>query len=586
MDSRLRNLFFYLVLIFLGHSYASGQDLAFEFKHLKTRLSPSTIIDWSNYDTHRDIGNNYTGFFASDTSNRVWFFTETGVWFFSLTDREWEYYGQVGGISEEYETYYDQLKNEFIFWEREGSQVLKWQPGDEKVSIVSNKTKFKLLEGNSGFVHHASGNIYSFGGRGFGTDHSTMYAFYHNRLAWEIVSLADKSEYPSPRNSAQIAYLPERSEVHVYGGIQLMDGRIDLSRRQAFINDYWIYDLKQSKWREVAIYNVESKISTEIPHNTLKNFFHHRTVPGATDPVHSLIWYHSRNNTSPNNSLMVYDLLNEYGAILPVSLLDNFNMPTVRYLTIDNTTNELLLFWTPYTTIFNNSYVRVTAYRLPEPESVRNFLSQIKTNAVLINDRSINANSGIFWFTGLLLLSSTLILVYRKKQKNKNTILNPDGALKSVHTYDGDTIEYVIDLKEQPGILLNSRPLLHEFSPNELHILIWLSWKTYKGEPFQITDTIEELFFAEFPNLDYSRKHRNITIRRINEQLQRLFKEYVDRETWIIDRPVVGDKRKREYGLNLDGIKVSVRYSSAHEESILPGISYRWVDNIRRDLRS
>jgi hypothetical protein len=281
---------------------------------------------------------------------------------------------------------------------------------------------------------------------------------------------------------------------------------------------------------------------------------------------------------------MVYDIEEGLGAIYPDHMLQNKNQPIIRFMTIDESRDELLLFWTPITTPGINSSIQITSYSLPATKDVKAFLADAKRQHTSDAYEHIIPSANTLIFSSLLLVLGISIVVFRKRNRIKSK-----PSLENITSDDNNILKdrstgYMIDLSEQPRILLNSKSIQHEFSPIELHLLIWLSWKYHLGNPFQITDLIEELFFSDFPNLDYSRKHRNITIRRINEQLGRVLKDVIKREEWIIDRPVSDDKRKREYAINLEGISVEVNFATDDKTSILPGINALWIENMRKDL--
>lgn len=106
------------------------------------------------------------------------------------------------------------------------------------------------------------------------------------------------------------------------------------------------------------------------------------------------------------------------------------------------------------------------------------------------------------------------------------------------------------------------------------------------GDPFQITDNIEQAFWHDSPNLDYVRKQRNTTIKRLNEQLTELFGKYEPEHAWVVDRASFTDKRKREYALDLNGIQVACDLDDdglVTGTPILDGCNGPWVDQIRKE---
>ncbi len=119
-------------------------------------------------------------------------------------------------------------------------------------------------------------------------------------------------------------------------------------------------------------------------------------------------------------------------------------------------------------------------------------------------------------------------------------------------------------------------------------MLFWLHWKHRKGESFQITDVIENVFWHDSPNMDYIRKQRNTTLRRLNEQLTDVFKDHVTDHEWIVDKVSISDKRKREYALDLNGFVVrcdldAIELGTVDPSQLLESCTGIWVEQIRND---
>lgn len=580
------NLF--ILFLFSGSLFSKNADPTIKLiqRNLNTEERPKTTKDESRVIEFDNIGSVYSGFFVQDSSNRVWFFNDSEIWFFPLNENTWKYYGRVEGITDDLNGEYDVKNDRFILWQKYGSAVMHWKPGSPEVVHVTKNESYKVLSGHNWFVNSTTANLYTFGGRGNGIDHGTMYYFNPQSESWRIVGIEVENTIPPPRKNANSIYLPSRNEFHVFSGLRLQSGRLDISGKQEFMYDYWIFDVNKSTWTNRSLYGIDSTLIKEIRFNSLGGLFHERPVQGAVDDSSKLIWYLLRSDTPPNNSLLIYDIESGFGVKYPYPLLANVNQPIVRFLTVDQSSNELLVFWNPFTSLGISSTINVTAYTLPDPTKIRSYMKSMITNAESNTNNTITVYKVFASIAGLISLIGILLFHFKKRINSK--LSNSDRLVTHAQSpkEPNPSVEYIVDLTEQPRIFVNSKALDHEFTPTELHLLIWLSWKASIGETFQITDTIEDLFFNDFPNLDYSRKHRNITIKRINEQLHRLFIDYLDREIWIIDRPVLGDKRKREYGLDLGNITISVRYANDKERLILPGLNYTWVDNIRKDLLS
>jgi hypothetical protein len=92
----------------------------------------------------------------------------------------------------------------------------------------------------------------------------------------------------------------------------------------------------------------------------------------------------------------------------------------------------------------------------------------------------------------------------------------------------------------------------------DLNVLAWMSIKHKNGDPFQSTDKIEAFFFSDLNDSDISRKQRNMSLKKINEVLSKLYSGYVHRDSWIIMRNAADDKRKKEYAIDLEGVDIRV----------------------------
>lgn len=273
----------------------------------------------------------------------------------------------------------------------------------------------------------------------------------------------------------------------------------------------------------------------------------------------------------------------ENGTYIPINLGLLGVESNIYWYDFDANNNQLLIFWSYLTSVGNEYILRVSALPLPHPDSTRAMMDLIRAYGSIDPPSEVSTS----WAWLLLVLPLSLVgftVWYRIIKKPIGLPFSDEQTIDKPLTV---TFCYV----NKPKILLNGVEAKIQFSDLEFGLLLWLYWKYRRGEPYQITDTIEHMFWHKSPNIDYVRKQRNMTLRRLNEHMIELIKLQGDVQKLITDRPSISDKRKREYSLNLNGLVVGADLDTIEPGSIDPSklldtFSGLWVEQIRSDYLS
>jgi hypothetical protein len=563
-------------LLSFGACYHSqGKEIKLDYRHLDFTVYPSSspYLKVSENNPRRI---RYSGIFAQDDSNRVWFFVDSEVWFFSLIHRTWTKYAEITGFDDDDHIHYNSVSSHFIIWNDNGSSVRTWKPGQLLTQSILNSEKPPIYMYHSGSIDNRTGNIIAMGGRGFGIDTGLIWTLNSSDAEWRLVPISSSNEPPPPRHSASTLFHASKNQLHLFAGASFKQGRRDVSETEIDRWDYWTYNFDESIWSQKIIFGLSEADYDQKASGTYRS----RSLNGLFDPKNDLIWFHYKGMKDAVHSLIAFDLRSGYGIHLPVSLLDRFEKPILRHMSLDPITGELILFWSPWVSDQNQSLVRVSVTKLPDADMVRSMIATALTQWE--NTQSKNnvwENMILILFLAVIPIfgGSAVYLIFSKKgqhRKDKESVMLDSSII------------WTIVLSSSPTIKINGKVLDDYFSKNELHLLCWMSWKFAKGNKFQLTDTIESFFFHEIDNLDYLRKQRNNTFKRINEQLNRLCSKYVQNREWISDRYLYEDRRKREYALQLEDITIEVEYDLDQLELEL---SYstnnqQWLKDIREDL--
>lgn len=559
------------------NSLTTENDTQLTFIHLNTDVNPiSKPVQPTNVEGHSQMY--YSGIITEDDAKRVWYFNESEAWFFSLVNKIWTKHSTLEGLSgKDYVVYNPQL-NQFVFWSSDGSSISTWKIGESSLKNVTQTTDQKLLKNHTGFIDPISGQIYSLGGRGYGVDSGLMWSLNEVKYDWEMVSINSSHPPPSGRINPSTVVSGSDRKVHLFGGNSFRDGRLDLSKSDKELWDYWTYDFDQSIWSQKKIYGISSENYHTKPEGTYRN----RRMNGLWDAKNELIWFHFKGRKNVTHSLVVFDIKSDHGINIPVSLLDHINKPIIRHMSLDPVTNDLVLFWSPWVSSENQSVLNVSTAKLPNADSIRSLMDEARLLDQKAERKEVNRILPALPNESLLLLviiSFLSVFVYKSKWiRKKHTIQNPNRLPANLN----------IIVSERPRIYINDNALDQYLTKRELNLVTWLSCKYYAGLPFQLTDVIEEFFFSDFDNHDFSRKQRNIAFKNINEVLLKLLSDYSDRKEYIIVRNTKEDKRKREYAVDLDGVHIVINLlpSSSEENGVKRPDHETWIEDILKDLSS
>lgn len=526
------------------------------------------------------------GYFANDDSGNTWLVTSSEVWSFSPDSLKWARWPSVRMDDIEVRLGYDGAKKRFLFWNGGVGKVYTWIPGDTTTTRIDKSFHHRTQFGHAWFVHPQSGEIYAFGGYGFWQSRGYTARFDMKALEWLVVPLDGSKPYPSPRAGSKHTYDAKRGHFHIFGGHNYRnEGREDLSVDFVDFDDYWVLDIVSREWVKKPLYGLKGafELNKEIRRNNEIYYF------AVSDHANDLAWYPVRSTEgSYDIRMLVFDYSRGFGAYTPISLGELGNKSNIQWFSYDASKNQLLIYWMQATSAGNDRPIRVSSLQLPHPDSTRAMMDMIRMyGSVNPPDKASN-----YW---LLLLAMLPVLgggVWFWKRK-RQLVADATRKLAEKETEFDEADAHHHSLKicyvGQPRLLIDDEEAKIQIGDAELHLLLWLHWKSRLGEPFQITDRIEEVFWTDSPNLDYVRKQRNTTLRRLNEHLSDALGHYEPSHAWVTDRASIIDKRKREYALDLNGLRVRCDLDEDSAENISPSdvlatCKGTWADQIRDEF--
>jgi len=516
--------------------------------------------------------------FANDDKGTTWYVSEIGTWSFNVDSLKWTNWPSVNFEDAEVQMGYDKAADRFLFWNRGVGKVFAWKPGDTSMQRIDRSSHHRTQFNHAWFIHPKTSDIYAFGGYGFWETRGYTSRFDHITKEWQVITLDASKPYPSPRQASRHTYDEKRNEFHIFGGhYHRNEGREDLSIDFVDLHDYWVLDVGLREWRQHPIYGDYGAF--ELHKKILQNY---KKYIAVSDIDNDLAWYEAPNDDGSNEiRLMVFDMARGFGAFTPISLGSLGRMSIIEWYKYDQPRNQLLLFWIE--AISNKTSdrpLRVSALQLPHPDSTRAMMDLIRKYGSI--DPPSEASNPWEWLWVLLPLGLGGALAWRFVLGRSATDVSADEVPPAAPP------EITFCYLGEPKILVDGVVARNKFNSPEFEIFLWLYWKHRRGEPYQITDTIESVFWHDSPNMDYIRKQRNTTLRRLNDQIAELFKRNATGHDWIVDRTSISDKRKREYALNLGELVVrcdldGVEPGAVDPSRLLESHTGIWVTQIRSE---
>ncbi len=516
--------------------------------------------------------------FANDDKGNTWYVSDTGTWSFSVDSLKWTRWPSVNFEDVEVQIGYDKAADRFLFWNWGVGKVFTWNPGDTVMQRIDRSFHHRTQYYHAWFIHPKTSDIYAFGGYGFWGSRGYTTRFDHITKEWQVVALDATKSYPSNRFKSLQTYDEKRNQFHIFGGYDFKSGgREDLSIDNTYLMDYWILDVDRREWRTHTIYRSTNSLYEKPNFLVIDNHY-----MGLTDNENDLAWYPIKSMDGVDEiQLMVFDYERGFGAVTPLNLGDLGMMSFVKSYKYDHQSNQLILYWAEKVSRTNkNNPIRVSALQLPHPDSTRAMMDLIREYGSI--DPPSEASNPWAWLWVLLPLGLGSALAWHHIRGRSSVEGFIDGNPAAAPQ------EITFCFLGEPKILVDGVVVKNTFSSPEFEILLWLYWKQRRGEPYQITDTIETVFWQDSPNIDYIRKQRNTSIRRLNEQLAALFKPKDVGHEWIVDRMSNFDRRKREYALDLGGLIVrcdldAVEPGAVDPSGLLESQTGIWVTQIRSE---
>jgi hypothetical protein len=510
----------------------------------------------------------------------LWIFVNNEVWNFDKSKLTWKL-REIIPFEDHFITGgYDPYHKNFLFWSSGIGKVFTWNFGQSKPTRIDHSDHHKTQFGHYAFVEPTSGNIFAFGGGGYWQARGYITKFDHEIKEWSIVPILDPSSYPRERMSAKGAYDTQYQQLHIFGGYTYEFSRSDISNNSIILHDYWVFDFKSSTWKEKNIFNKPA--SFEFYEGA---FFHNYASLSKIDEKNRLIWHLVNTDKIGFLQLVVFDIERDFGVYLPVY----FSATQDTNLEYDEDQNRLLIYgFNRISNIENSPLIQISSFNLPTAEQVRSIMDELRSSEIE-NAEFVSAN--VLYIASILLILLVLAWYFVRKRTKKQLRVDPiDSPIVVPHTLKTPSVDHGLvnlEIQFRGGILIqvNGENVTDTFTKPELDIFMWLFWKKTIGKPYQSTDIIEEVFWSDVQNQDYVRKQRNLSLRRLNSQLQEVFKDSLHRDDWVIDRNAYNDKRKKEYALNFDQVNVvtDLGGDSFKHGEILPDITYKWADQIRSE---
>jgi hypothetical protein len=516
--------------------------------------------------------------FINTPDNRTWLFQQNGVWMYEYSLEKWTFIGKIEYDDPDILGSYNPYNEEFLFWSRGVGKVYTWKPGNDALERIDRSDLHKTQYGHFGFVDPSSGNIYAFGGSGFWQDRSFILEFDLRAREWNIVPLKEYTTHPQGRRDAIGMYDPGFNQLHIFGGYANPHERHDKGNQVILYEDYWVFDFNSGAWSQKKVFGKTSTSSND-------NYFPQSNFISTNnfDRDNELIWYLASVNHSDQLQLLVYDLKRDFGTFLPAYVSSN----NIRSVTYDRIGNQLILHNLSLGYGSDSAIVQTLTYSLPSAEDTRTLMDSIRDSE--LQTARIKTISKMLFF---VIPFGIFILVYVKRRANRKQITDGvDRSQKSDRTDTIVTIENVnqltIEITDTIRVLLNGENVRSKFTHPELDIFVWLAWKNSLGDSFQSNQMIERLFWTDSSNPGYTRKQRNLTMNRLNDQLELIFSKYTSGKSVLITRSSYNDKRKKEYGLDFHSIGLRFEFGEELKSASEPHGNEKklWLEMIKDEYR-
>ena len=472
--------------------------------------------------------------------DRILFIFRGSLWSYDFNGDGWTRVMGVDSDSIDFQAVemgYDTTRNSLLFWNKGVGRVYQWKSGTDSIKRIDNSFNHKTQFNHASFVHPENGDIYAFGGYGFWLLKNYITRYSHENREWEIVSVKPNSPLPDKRTKPLGRYWTKSNSFYIAGGNSYKTDRPDdLYKANVNLTDLWRFDVIKPNWKKLGSLSLE-KINPliqylpphpdNINHQSQTAFDHERGN-----------WYIPIANFEGSPALLRINLKNSTAKIVKRFSGEREENQVPLAIHYDDINGQLLLF--TFSSISSSNAYPVEVFSVSDDS-----LDATYANATDFWEKSRFWSSWGFAFGGFLLLLS-IGFYFTKRSSSSNFSKNLNVIFPFFYR---PTISIRPDGND-PQISIDGEDITNRFTKSELQLLRLLG-RTHgeSGSSFISNEKIENQLQNGDNTPDYLRKLRVNIIKNINRKFRKF--DVIDNDV-IIGRQSDQDRRKREYGINLD----------------------------------
>jgi hypothetical protein len=509
------------MLILAAHFKVSAQDrysfLSFEEVYLADPDSLPTLSAQSH--TY------FPNISYSPELNRVYVLEDKTLFEIDLNSKQW-LQNDLGTLPAEVPmTGYSAFHNSQLFWDYGVGRVFMLD-STKTVTRLDNSFNHRSQYRHLGWVDQETGSIYALGGYGLFENKTHLLRFIPSSGIWELVDYINPLNGPAMLNGRIAVHDYENQMLYVLSNnLTVMDRNTGkVSTDEAAI---WRYSISSRIWERIHLF--EGLTNAKIPNaiSLLLNTMH-SSLPVFMFPLHA--------EDIISNPICVFHTENHFVRCFEENQLNK--QLSFRVLT---------MFWSEYDQAYYFVGLKTKSY------TQRQLIHIVKMTITdeeafmlwLERDEQPWYMASRLWMTfGLLSLGVVVFGVYygrRNKGLSDPTIHSQEHFISIIKKDEG---EYAI---------VGSIRTIQGLPDVELKLLSMLVDSFTTPDLYLKSDDIDGSLLPNHPNQDYIRRLRNLTL----ERLEALFESSGGKqENYILRRSTLADKRKNEYRLNDNYVRI------------------------------